>query len=182
MAGVHHSTSLLGFKRIWCKISKLNDCSHVSQLLSRSPSHFGLSECKNTSPRRWSLRPGPHSKHGYEVCWTSEAPSKKMWRRGGDPLLECFKWTPFTNGSQEVTTSSNLGFISSPRDRSGCLAADVLGIPNSDVQQARMSESAGCSRGEPNQVTHPISFVECSSPRPNLSLVRICCLESCLAC
>ncbi|XP_024389552.1 alpha-galactosidase 2 isoform X1 [Physcomitrium patens] len=122
------------------------------ELLSRSPSHFGLSECKNTSPRRWSLRPGPHSKHGYEVCWTSEAPSKKMWRRGGDPLLECFKWTPFTNGSQEVTTSSNLGFISSPRDRSGCLAADVLGIPNSDVQQARMSESAGCSRGEPNQL------------------------------
>jgi hypothetical protein len=135
----------------------------VLQLLSTSPSktslkstRFGLSDCKDRIPRRWSLRSGRHSHNADQICWTSTASSERRWRKGGGLPLICLHWTPFASGSQVANSSSRMGFIASPPEH-GCLAPNVLGVSNTGAQQASM-QNAECSREEPNQVTFFITF------------------------
>lgn len=144
----------------------------VLQLLS-TPSNtnskstrFGLSDCKDRIPRRWSLRSGRHSHDANQVCWTSTASSERRWRKGGEFPLKCLHWTPFATGSKIANNSSRIGFIASPHQH-GCLAPVVLGVSNTDVQQASMQNAECCSE-EPNQVTF---FTSCSSPHYGLPSV-----------
>ncbi|KAG0591641.1 hypothetical protein KC19_1G189800 [Ceratodon purpureus] len=123
--------------------------SHTSSKSSR----FGLSDCKDEIPRRWSLRSVRHSQDANQVCWTSTASSERRWRKGEELPLKCLHWTPFASGSQVANTSSRMGFIASPPELHGCLAPVVLGISNTEVQQPSM-QNVECSSEEPNQLWH----------------------------
>lgn len=135
----------------------------VLQLLSTSPSNtvsstttrFGLSDCKGKIPRRWSRRPGRHPEDPDQVCWTDTASSGRIWRKSRGLPLQCLHWTLFASRSQGGKNSATLGFIALPHER-GCLAPDVLGVPNSDVQQA-LIQNAKCNHEDPNQVTSSIA-------------------------
>jgi hypothetical protein len=155
----------------------LTDQSHgrsVLQLLS-TPSNrssmIRLSDCMARIPRRWSLRSGIHSHDADQVCWTSTAPSERRWRKGGQLPLICLHWNPFATGSEVANSSSRIGFIASPSEH-GCLAPNVLGVANTEVQQAS-TQNAECSSEEPNQVTFFfITFMLCHQSVP--FSIKIC--------